>query len=136
MDDKVEKVETDCEPLSPIPQFDGSSSGYTFYPEYNLLFEAHEQYTDDDIVKAIKNNLYGTLDDKKVDKKDKVRYLLVEKIDTLSNLPAFKIIVKEEKLARDIIESWKTRYEFDELAFANAVYGKISIKIGEVKRLR
>ena len=49
-----------------------------------------------------------------------------------------KIIVpvSENKHATEIIGLWMKPYEFDDLAFKNAVYGDIKVNIKEVKRVR
>ena len=45
-------------------------------------------------------------------------------------------------VAKDILESWKEKYKFDDLAFRNAVYGtgmenirRVNVRILEVKKL-
>ena len=47
----------------------------------------------------------------------------------------YKIAVKENDTVSKIIESWKTRYNFDELAFENYNYETRSISIKAVSRL-
>ena len=44
----------------------------------------------------------------------------------------FKIAVKENALATNIIESWRERYNFGELAFKNYDYENRSIRIDKV----
>ena len=44
----------------------------------------------------------------------------------------YKITVKEHPSCRKIIESWRERYKFDELAFRNYDYENRSIRIRDV----
>ena len=48
----------------------------------------------------------------------------------------YRVVVREEDLATEIVGLWNKPYEFDDLAFKNAVDGEIKIKIKEVKRVR
>ena len=100
--------------------------------------EAHAKCTNGDVIEALQENFYGALDNKKVDKIDPVRYLIIrEENEKLSKVQdKYRIAVKENKLATEIIGLWNEPYEFDDLAFKNAVYGEIKIKIKEVKRVR
>ena len=47
----------------------------------------------------------------------------------------YRLRVRDRIIATEIVEKWRTPYEFDDLAFENAVYGKISVRIKDVKRL-
>ena len=73
----------------------------------------------------------------KVEKTDAVRHLIIrEENDKLCKVQEkYKIVVRDDKLATEIISLWNEPYEFDDLAFKNAVYGEIKIKIKEVKRV-
>ena len=48
----------------------------------------------------------------------------------------YRIKVRNEEVITDIVERWKKPYEFDDLAFTNAVHGEVAIKIKDVKRVR
>ena len=74
----------------------------------------------------------------KVEKTDAVRHLIIrEENDKLCKVQEkYKIVVRDDKLATEIISLWNEPYEFDDLAFKSAVYGEIKIKIIEVKRFR
>ena len=114
--------------------------------EYELNIDAHAKCTIDDIVEVIETNFYETIKEKKGDQPNKVSQILkIKKIEQkqvitkieqeLQNLQIFKIAVKNIEVARDIIESWNLNHMFDDLAFKNAVYGKIKINIKEVNRI-
>ena len=45
---------------------------------------------------------------------------------------SYRIAVMETELATKVIEGWNEPYECDDLAFKNAVYGEIKIKINDV----
>ena len=55
--------------------------------------------------------------------------------DEMKNLQIFRVSVKKDDVATNIIEGWNDRYNFDNLAFRNAIYDKIKINVTEVKRL-
>ena len=81
---------------------------------------------------------YGALDNKKVDKTDPVRFLIIrEENEKLSEIQdKSRVVVMENKIATEIIGLWSEPYELDDLVFKNAVYGEIKVKIKEVKRVR
>ena len=64
----------------------------------------------------------------KVEKTDAVRHLIIrEENDKLCKVQEkYKIVVRDDKLATEIISLWNEPYEFDDLAF--------KIKIIKVKR--
>ena len=45
----------------------------------------------------------------------------------------FRFRVNDHIMVTEIVEKWKTPYEFDDLAFKNAVYGEISVKIKDLQ---
>ena len=47
----------------------------------------------------------------------------------------YRVVVKNCKVAEDILESWKERHKFDDLGFRNYVYGVVNVKIQEVQKL-
>ena len=63
-------------------------------------------------------------DDKELEAYREVRHLLVH-----------RVFVKNCEIARKVLESWKDRYKFDDLAFRSAVYGKVNVRILEVLEL-
>ena len=63
-------------------------------------------------------------DDKEPESDGEVRHVLV-----------YRVFVKKCEIARKVIESWKERYKFDDLAFRSAVYGKVNVRILEVLEL-
>ena len=129
-DSSVEKDEATIEVTgSPIPQVDGNiDDDVTF----ELKVEAHEECSNDDIIEAIETNFYGTFDDQNKEENESFRSILIKNSDEEK---VFKVIVKDSKLAMEIIESWKIRYNFDELAFENYNFQGKSIRILEVRRL-
>ena len=87
--------------------------------EYDFEIEAHPKWTKEDIVEAIEANFYGTLDDENVEKSDKLRYLLMKKIESqldkwieneLKCIHTVIVEVKENELVRKVIDGWKERY--------------------------
>ena len=97
-----------------------------------MKVEAHEECSNDDIIEAIETNFYGTFDDQNKEENESFRSILIKNSDEEK---VFKVIVKDSKLAMEIIESWKIRYNFDELAFENYNFQGKSIRILEVRRL-
>ena len=90
----------------------------------------------------MKFNFDGTLDDLKVEKTDGCRNILVQKLERkLENNDEerqslmYRVVVKNCKVAEDIIESWKERHKFDDLGFRNYVYGVVNVRIKEVQKL-
>ena len=105
---------------------------------FELKVDAHEKCTNQDVVEAIKENFFGTLDIKKVGKVDPVRHLIIKE-DTINISKVqdkYTIAVRENEIAIETVGLWNEPYEFDDLAFKNAVYDKVKIKIKEVKRTR
>ena len=124
-----------------IPQIDGEpddckNDGFL---EYDLRIEAHEKCKNYDITEAIEVNFDGGLDDLKVEEKDSSRYILVRKKKESNydegNLLNYKVIVRDVEMAQKVIENWKQPHMFDDLAFGNAVYGIVIVKIREVQKL-
>ena len=48
----------------------------------------------------------------------------------------YRIKVRNEEVIKDTVERWKKPYEFDDLAFMNAVHGEVAMNIKDVKRVR
>ena len=108
-----------------------------------MKVDAHEKCSNKDVIEAIKANFYGELDNRKVDNLDPVRHLMIreENEELIGRTPVkvqekYTVVVREEDLATEIVGLWNKPFEFDDLAFKNAVYGEIKIKIKEVKRVR
>ena len=76
--------------------------------------------------------------DKKVDPVDPARKLVIEeKGKNISEVQSiYKVSVPINDIATETIENWNLRYEFDDLAFANAVYDEVKIKIKKVNRTK
>ena len=120
-------------PASPIPQLDGTGD---VKAKYELKIEAPEVVTHEDIVEAIDANFLGTLDDVNVEKNNFLRHFNVKKVtDDQSLLKIYTMVVNDDPIVTDIVEGWKERYKFDELAFKNYDYENIKIRVKEVKRL-
>ena len=110
---------------------------------FEVKVDAHEKCSNKDVIEAIKENFYGELDNRKVDNLDPVRHLIIsEKNEELIGREPvkvqnkYRVVVRGEDLATEIVGLWNKPYEFDDLAFKNAVHGEINIKIREVKRVR
>lgn len=105
---------------------------------FEVIVEAHEKCNNNDVIEAIQENFFGALDEKNVDKVDPVRHLIInqERLEDLKVRNKYKIIVRENEIATNILGLWNKPYEFDDSAFKNAVHGDMRIKIKEVKRVR
>ena len=90
----------------------------------------------------------GTLNDLKIDEQDLSRFILIQKLeeepfakdDKDENEKrrirfVYKVIVKDNEVAKTLIESWKFRNKFDDLAFRHAVYDKVQIRIQKVQKI-
>jgi hypothetical protein len=133
----TEKVIT-LPPNSQIPQLDGidDEKESDEKSHFELKVEAHEKCTNYDVIEAIQENLSGGLEQKK--KTDPIRHLTIREEDKgLTKVQEkYKLVVRDNKVATDILGLWNEPYEFDDLAFKNAVYEVVKIKIKEVKRVR
>ena len=127
-------------PNSPKPQLDGifDDKLRDDKAHFELKVEAHERCTNSDVIEAIQENFFGTLDNKKVEKTDPVRQLIIrEENEQLSKVQdKYRIAVRDNEIATEIMRLWNEPYEFDDLASKNPVYGEVKIKIKEVKRVR
>ena len=117
--------------------------------EYELKLEAHVTCKSYDLIEAIEVNFDGSIDELKIEKIDKCRYFRVNKLEdepkdenVEKKTWKCRVSVKNCEVAKDILESWKNRYKFDDLAFRNAVYGtgtenigRVNVRILEVKNL-
>ena len=117
--------------------------------EFELKVLAHEECKNYDVIENIEVNYDGTLDDLKIDKNDTARKILVQKVNKqienddkepesdgeVRHILVYRVFVKKCGIARKVIESWKERYKFDDLAFRSAVYGKVNVRILEVLEL-
>ena len=99
---------------------------------------------------AIEVNFDGILDDMKVEKNDSnARYILVQKVerkvkieniqvepdDEERHMLMYRIVIRNCEDSQNVVESWKNRYKFDDLAFGNAVHGIVNVRILEVVKL-
>ena len=118
---------------SPIPQVDGTADDEA---DFVIQVDAHEKCTNDDVIESIEVNFFGALDDKKVEKTDPVRHIRFREanknLDEVQN--EYRVTIKDIDAAVEILERWNTPYEFDDLAFDNAVYDEVKIKIKNVRR--
>ena len=66
-------------PNSPIPQFDGTFEEKLSDEKahFELKVEVHKKCTNSDVIEAIQENFFGSLDNKKVEKTDPVRHLII-----------------------------------------------------------
>ena len=105
---------------------------------FELKVLAHEKCTNKDVVEAITENFFGTLDQKKVGKIYTVRHLIIKEanMETEKVQEKYTIIVRDAKTAVETVGIWNEPYEFDDLAFKNAVYDELKVQIKEVKRIR
>ena len=82
----------------------------------------------------------------KVKKNDTTaRYILVQKVEREvkiddreaehDDILMYRVVIRNCEVSQNILESWKNRYKFDDLAFGNAVYGKVNVRILEVVKL-
>ena len=104
-----------------IPQVDSTVDELV---SYDLEIESFASATEKDVVEVLETNFYGTLDDKNVEKTDKLRNIVIEKlekeeelVDEGRKIEHYKVDVKDDVKVHEIFESWKTRYNFDELAY-------------------
>ena len=106
--------------------------------EYEIKIKAHEMCKNFDIVEAIEVNFDGTLDNMKVDKEDAIRYIHVQKIreQPENELPVYRIVIKNDDVAKDIIEGWKEVHKFDDYAFHRSDLKKVRVRVNNVKKLR
>ena len=116
--------------------------------EFNLEIDAHEKCKGYDVVEAIEENYQGTLNDLKIDQQHLARFILIHKLEEEPFEKdvedenekrrirfVYKVIVKDNEVAKTLIESWKFRNKFDDLAFRHAVYDKVQIRIQKVKKI-
>jgi hypothetical protein len=148
VEEKVEKVdqETFTEEIDGIEEKllkeSKSSEGML---EYELRIDAHADCKNYDVMEAIEVNFDGILNDMKVNKDDVCRYIHVQKdLDPKEDnqkceddrkLLSYRVLIKDSENSKAVVESWKKRHNFDDLAFHRAVYDKINIRITEVQRL-
>ena len=129
-----------------IPQVDGVNDDNEVVAseniEYELKVDAHTKCKNYDVIEAIEVNFDGTLDELKVEETDTCRNILVQKLerkiennDEERQSLMYRVVVKNCKVAEDVIESWKERHKFDDLGFRNYVYGVVNVKIQEVQKM-
>ena len=46
------------------------------------------------------------------------------------------MVVKNIEETKTIVDSWEDKFKFDDLAFGNAVYDKVQVKIREVQKIK
>ena len=113
--------------------------------EYELKIEANGKCTDEDIHEALVVNFQGNLDDLKVRKGDPIRRFetkkleerqVIKKIDNeFRNLQTFRVLINKHEAAKNIIETWKLRHNFDDLAFKNKERDITTVKVRDVQRV-
>ena len=109
--------------------------------EFHILVETQKDVRNYEVTEAIEVNFDGCLNDRKIDVEDQVRTIYVHKDiqqDTTTGdmrTCLYKVFVKNHTIALDVIESWKTAGNFDDLAFDNAVSGKKQVKIREIRKI-
>ena len=117
--------------------------------EYELKVQAHATCTTEDVIEAIETNFFGTLNDldkaksgvyedlkdMKVNKLEQKQ--VIRKIDgEFRNLQVYKVAIKDNDVARKVIESWNGGQVFDDYAFRKSDCKEIRIKIKEVDIIR
>ena len=115
---------------------------YIYKQALELRIEAHEDCTEEEVTEAVEANFLGTLSDQKEGDNPELNHLVIQNLNLESKcandkrkLFSYKVTVKENVLASRIIESWKERYKFDELAFQNYDNENRSIRIDKVTRM-
>ena len=110
--------------------------------EYELKVAAHKKCKNYDIIEAIEVNFDGALDNLKVEENDKSRYFDVHKKESKEltdekdrNLFTYRLVVRDLDQAKRVVESWKNKSQFDDLAFKNAEYGRVRVRILEVNKV-
>ena len=110
--------------------------------EYELKIAAHKKCRNYDMIEAVELNYDGCLNDLKVGENDEARYVLVKKLEKESvidakerNVFAYRIVVRDIEKPKAIVESWKDKNKFDDLAFGNSEYGKVKVRILEVQKV-
>jgi hypothetical protein len=116
--------------------------------EFKLELDAHLKCKGYDVVEAIEENYQGTLNDLKIDEQDLSRLILIQKLEeepfekddedeneTRRIRFVYKVIVNNNEVAKTLIESWKFRNKFDDLAFRHTVYDKVQIRIQKVQKI-
>ena len=95
-----------------------------------------------EVIEALDANFHVTLKDQIEGDTKELNHLVIQNLNKESacenekrKIMNFKIAVKENVLATSIVESWKERYHFGELAFKNYNYENRSIRIDKVTRL-
>ena len=95
--------------------------------EYELKMFAHADCKNYDVMEAIEVNFDGILNDMKVNKDDVCRYIHVQKdLDAKEDnqkceddrkLLSYRVLIKDYENSKAVVESWKKRHNFDDLAF-------------------
>ena len=89
-----------------------------------------------DVVEAIEENYQGTLNNSKINEQDLSRFILIQKLeeelfekdDEKRIRFVYKVIVKDNEVAKTLIESWY-------LAFRHAVYDQVQVRIQKVQKI-
>ena len=63
-------------------------------------------------------------DDREAEPDDEEKHILM-----------YRVFIRNCEVSQNVVESWKNRYKFDDLAFGNAVHGKVNVRILEVVKL-
>ena len=113
--------------------------------KYELKVDAHEKCSDSDIIEVIETNFYEAPEIKSeieassihlTIKKSNEKQAIMKIDDEFKNVQIFTVCVKENEIARNIIESWKHFHQFDDYAFKNSDLKNLKINIRGVKRLK
>ena len=59
----------------------------------------------------------------------------MEPDDEDKHMLMYREVIRNCEASQKVVESWKNRYEFDDLAFGNAVHGVVNVRILEVVKL-
>ena len=135
-ENKFGQTHSTCTSL-PNPEIEGTAEEAA-QATFDVMVEAHDKCKNDDVIEALEENFFGNLKDKKIEKSDPRGYFNIREAakEVLDVQKVYRIKVRNEEVITDIVERWKKPYEFDDLAFTNAVHGEVAIKIKDVKRVR
>ena len=134
-------VNVDCSPSEVVVNQAEMSSDAKF----EILVEAQDEVTNLDITEAIEENFDGLLDEMKFSKQDALRFICVHKLKVETsalddgnirrNFWTYRIIVKNNEVTLNLVDSWKVPGKFDDLAFRNLSGGKPKVKVRDILKI-
>ena len=134
-------MNVDCSPSEVVVNQAEMSSDAKF----EILVEAQDEVTNLDITEAIEENFDGLLDEMKFSKQDALRFICVHKLKVETsalddgnirrNFWTYRIIVKNNEVTLNLVDSWKVPGKFDDLAFRNSSGGKRQVKVRDIRKI-